>query len=700
MYKIIASIVLVIIVVFVGLKIKKVDLSRSDAASPNSSVFEQRAKVKHKNVKVGPEKGKFPEIKLAKKESRKKEAIDLLGDKLPEVAAWYELPPEKFKDFLMTDEAAWLNEEGMVFFMHSGPNTPYIEEISTQSTETFAPDGTPISDTGIFPNEQTFLLHSSPNSTKRVYLDFTGYYYDDPIYTDIGAFDLDGNAFSFTTAEHQYIQQVWQMVAEDFIPFDIDITTEEPTMDLLTRSGSTDEYYGTWAIITPTNAPAGVAGRATLGAFYNYLYSGKVGATTWTKMYGSSVTRSAKDTAETTSHEVGHTFGFMHKGAGTPGTYYSGHGGIMAPVVTSWGPTMGNPYSKNLIQWSKGEYPNAVGDPYYGMHDEIRGLLSFLGYYPDDTGNTISNSKPLASSGSSLIAYGVIEQATDVDVYSFDTTGGNITLAATPALFGPNLDIKMELLDAQGSVVASNNPDTDIKAIMTQNLQAGTYYVTIDGVGKPLTGTDPGYSDYASLGQYKITVTTAVVVNQNPVAKMTATPISGVAPLAVTFSGSQSSDPDGTIASYTWDFGDGTIGTGVSANHAYTNAGTFVSKLTVTDNGGKTSSTSTNIVVSSTQVIPPTTTTILAPSNLTGASSNKVVTLKWADKSTNEEGFYIERALSSKKPVYQRVGEVAFNATQFNQTVTAATYLYRVQAFNKTNGKLSSYSNSVTIRVK
>ncbi len=696
MYKILASIVLVVLIVIVGLKIKSINLSTSDAAS-GSSVFEQRAKIKHKNVKLGPDKGKFPEIKLAKKESRKQEAIDLLGERLPEVAAWYELSPDQFKDFLMTDSSALINEEGKVILEHDSKTIAYAEEVATQSYATMAPDGTPIPDSGIFPNEQTFFLHSSPNSKKRVYLDFDGYYYDDPIYTDIGAFDLDGDPFSFNTAEHQYIQQVWQMVAEDFIPFDVDVTTEAPTIDLIARQGSTDEYYGTWAIITPTNPPAGIGGQATLGAFYQYS-NGGITAKIWTTTYGSTGVKSAKSTGITTSHEVGHTFGFMHKGYITPGSYYSGHGGIMPPAITSWGPHMGHAHSRNLVQWSKGEYPGAVGDPYFGMANEIQGFVTLLGYYPDDAGNTTSSAKPMANNGSSLSAYGVIEQAVDVDVYSFDTTGGNFTLTATPAVHGPNLDIKMELLDSQGSVLASDNPEADIKASITQTLQAGTYYVSIDGVGKPATETDPGYSDYASLGQYKISGQIAAAVNQSPVAVISATPATGTTPLVVSLNGSQSSDPDGTIVSYAWDFGDGTNGTGASVSHSYTTAGTFVAKLTVSDDKGKTSSTSKSIVASS--VTQPPTTTLIAPSNLTATASNKVVTLKWLDKSSDEEGFYVERALNAKTPSYQRVGTVAANATGFNQTVTANTYIYRVQAFNLTTGKTSGYSNTYKIRVR
>ena len=73
--------------------------------------------------------------------------------------------------------------------------------------------------------------------------------------------------------------------------------------------------------------------------------------------------------------------------------------------------------------------------------------------------------------------------------------------------------------------------------------------------------------------------------NQAPTASFT----KSCTDLACTFDGSGSADPDGTVASYAWTFGDGTTGTGVSPNHGYAAAGTYSVSLTVTDNGGATS---------------------------------------------------------------------------------------------------------------
>ena len=60
---------------------------------------------------------------------------------------------------------------------------------------------------------------------------------------------------------------------------------------------------------------------------------------------------------------------------------------------------------------------------------------------------------------------------------------------------------------------------------------------------------------------------------------------------------SKSSDPDGTIASYKWTWGDGASGTGKTASHKYTTRGSKTITLTVTDNLGKTAKTSKTVTV-------------------------------------------------------------------------------------------------------
>jgi PKD repeat protein len=79
--------------------------------------------------------------------------------------------------------------------------------------------------------------------------------------------------------------------------------------------------------------------------------------------------------------------------------------------------------------------------------------------------------------------------------------------------------------------------------------------------------------------------------NQPPTAAFT----SSCTGLACTFNGTGSSDPEGPIATYQWNFGDGTTGSGSQPSHPYSQAGTYTVSLTVTDSGGATNSVSHSV---------------------------------------------------------------------------------------------------------
>ncbi len=85
--------------------------------------------------------------------------------------------------------------------------------------------------------------------------------------------------------------------------------------------------------------------------------------------------------------------------------------------------------------------------------------------------------------------------------------------------------------------------------------------------------------------------------NTAPIASFTATPTSGKAPLPVAFDASGSRDPDGSISSVQWNFGDTSTGTGTTTTHTYAAGGTFTATLTVTDNNGATATTTRTITV-------------------------------------------------------------------------------------------------------
>jgi PKD repeat protein len=179
--------------------------------------------------------------------------------------------------------------------------------------------------------------------------------------------------------------------------------------------------------------------------------------------------------------------------------------------------------------------------------------------------------------------------------------------------------------------------------------------------------------------------------NQSPIARIVATPTSGNMPLPVSFSGTTSSDADGTINSYAWTFGNGATASGASTTYTYTTAGSFTATLTVTDDKGATNTASVVITVADPNVLNP-------PSGLTATTKRgQPVTLRWTDNSTNETGFEVWRAPSGST-AFALLATTAANAVTYSDSAPRGNYQYKVRARNATS--TSAYSNTVTISVK
>ena len=82
-------------------------------------------------------------------------------------------------------------------------------------------------------------------------------------------------------------------------------------------------------------------------------------------------------------------------------------------------------------------------------------------------------------------------------------------------------------------------------------------------------------------------------------------PYQGTTGVTIQFDGTGSSDVDGTITTYQWNFGDGQAGSGAAPTHAYTTAGDYTVTLTVTDNNGLTDDDQTTVTVANALIYLP-----------------------------------------------------------------------------------------------
>ena len=597
------------------------------------------------------------------------EAIAAMGSQANEVARRNGMSRGELESSLRRDHELGVDHAGFLHFVCEGLVVPANAANALTATGNQAYSALPNS-------TDAFKLHSLPGAQRVIYLDFTGHTTSGTNWNssftggaDIvsAPFDTDGSPSTFSASEQDLIKRIWARVAEEYAPFAVDVTTEEPALDALRKTTSSDTSYGVRVVVSPTSAwYPNAGGVAYVGSFSAsndmpcFVFSDKLGP------------NGEKYVADAIAHEAGHTLGLSHDGK-TDGTgYYQGHG--------DWAPIMGVGYYKAITQWSKGEYALANN-----LEDDLAVIaLNGAPAALDDNGNSLATATQLI--GPALFTAGVIENRNDVDLFTFDTGAGSISLSLAGSSTQPNLDAVLELLNASGTVIATANPTT-LSASITQTVAAGTYYVRV----KPTGYLDPlstGYSTYGSLGEYVLqgtVLSTGLKTAPTAVASVSAT--TGTAPLSVTFSSAGSTDADGLIASYSWNFGDGSSSTEANPSHVYSVAGTYAAVLTVVDNDGfATSANALNITVSPAANVLPV--AVVTASTLSG---NGPLTVNFSSAgSTDSDGTIASYAWT--------FGD-GTTSTLANPTKTYGSVGTFVATLKVTDDRGGSSSKSVTITV-
>ncbi len=341
----------------------------------------------------------------------------------------------------------------------------------------------------LFDYDQTFKLNSNPDAQVTIYLDFDGFIAQGHSYLSDGSVitppSRDDDDTTFSEQDLMYIQLAWAQAVEFFAPFNVNITTEEPDPEMLTRDSEHDPYYGI------------VLAHGTGG---NDEASGSIGEFDETP-YGVTVSETDPDLSgdsfligSTLAHEVGHNLGLFHKFNGKePGNTASYGGGFMASN-TGYGWTVRATGQNNQ---------DRVQDDLYVITTQ-----NGLGFRADEVGDTFDTASELGMQGQNFAQYGIIEQNTDIDMFHFSVSGTQSLNLTVAAVWDRTLAVEAVLYNGNGELVAVLSPGFNGQnALFNRTLSEGDYYLSVDGAERYTDNSQLNYSDYGSLGQYTVTGT-------------------------------------------------------------------------------------------------------------------------------------------------------------------------------------------------
>ncbi len=341
---------------------------------------------------------------------------------------------------------------------------------------------------------QAPIYSSYPSATAVIYLDFDGHWIVNTAWNVSGPFYCGDSKLSSAQ-----ITEVFNRVAEDYRPFNINITTDS------TKYNAAPAAQRMRVMITDSSAWYGSAG----GVSY-------VGSFTWgdgTPAFVFSVLLglNTKQISEAASHEAGHTLGLYHQSVYDVNcnklneyNYGQGSGEI------GWAPIMGVGYYQNMTLWNNG--PNSYGCN--SIQSDLGVITTGNGftYRTDDYAGTFASAYVLTISGNQFTINGVIEQNTDQDMFKF-TMGSSqhFNLSAVPYNVGTgdagsDLDMQVSLYNNSHTLLNQYNPSLLLSSSIDTNLAAGNYYLKVEGKGNIYA------PNYASLGSYSLVGTMSGVL--------------------------------------------------------------------------------------------------------------------------------------------------------------------------------------------
>jgi len=518
-------------------------------------------------------------------------------------------------------------------------------------------------------------LNSLPGAAVSLYLDFDGHFESQwgsfsnvttPVY------DQDGDTSTFSDGELASIQRIWEHMAEDYAPFDVNVTTVDPgdfgngealRVSIGGNGSWTGGNYGGVAYVDSfTNSIANTV----------YVFSDNLG------------NGNAKYTAQASSHEAGHGFGLRHQSSydadgNKVADYYQGPGDGRAPI-------MGNSYYATRGLWWYGTSTSAT--TYQDDMAVLARSTNGFGYRADDHGDSPVGATPLDVAGSQVSSTGIITTTADADYFSFQTDTGQITVSVDVHAGVNNLDASLALYDASGNLIASAAPTSSFGASITTSLSTGWYHVAVTSNG--------GYGD---VGQYTVSGTIVPPADIDPVAAPSGLSATATSPTEVALDWTDNADNETFTSVVRSADGQNWTEIAVLAADVTAHVDTTVSPDTtyhyrVQAGSEQTVSGYSNEATATTPADPSA--QPQAPTDLTAtATSAGEVQLSWTDNADNETLYSVSRSTDGQN--WSGIVTLGADATGYADKGVSAdtTYHYRVQAGSAV--ATSDYSNEAVV---
>lgn len=334
---------------------------------------------------------------------------------------------------------------------------------------------------------QVPVYDSYPSATSVIFLDFDGHNVTGTNWNYMPVIQCDPSGL-----DDVKITQIFNRVAEDYRPFAINVTTDS------TKYWAAPATKRMRVILTVSSSWYGSAGGVA------YINSFRWGNNTPCFVFTALLNYSAKNISEAAAHEAGHTLGLYHQAKYDENCvklsdYHSGTGS----GEIGWAPIMGVGYSKNFTLWHNGA--NSQGcTSYQSDLSIITSGSNGVNFRADDHNATYNGATSVAFANNEFNANGVIQESGDKDMFKFTVPAtGRFELDAVPynvgtGNSGSDLDMQVTLYNSSQAVLNSYNPGTLLNSVIDTLLDAGDYYLRVEGKGNLYA------PEYASLGSYSV----------------------------------------------------------------------------------------------------------------------------------------------------------------------------------------------------